>query len=99
MCRMRVRTPVALLRSLSGKIPLGKVLSIKVPIRKKSRNLSYAPRIYLPTPLHEKDVAQGQYFNWSIAVTCQSFPSLRLVAMPKLKSHICPSFYPLLEGE
>ena len=44
------------------------VLSIKVPIRKKSGNLFNDPHIFTyPTPTHKQDAPEGQFFK-------QSFP-------------------------
>ena len=43
-----------------------------------------------PTPPHEQDATQGQYFEWSSA----GFISLTPVEIPRLKSPVCPIIYP-----
>ena len=45
-------------------------------------------------PLHHKqETAQGQYLSGVQLVLIQSFPSLRLVAKPRLKNPTCPTIY------
>ena len=72
------------------------VCTIKVSIRKKSGNLSYAPCI--STPLDEQEVIQGQVLKWCFTGFRHSVFIL-LVAIPRLSSQVCPSIYSQLERE
>ena len=60
-----------------------------------NKKLGYS---YLPTPLLVQDMTQGQFLSGVSQVWIQSFPSPGLVASPRLKT-VCPTIYPLLEGE
>ena len=51
--------------------------------------------MYLPERLHYKQyVTRGQFFLKVNLVSIQSFPSLRLVASPKVKNLIGPTIFP-----
>ena len=52
-----------------------------------------------PTPPLGKDMTQGQFLSGVSQVWIQSFPSLRLVASPRMKNLVCPTIYPELDGE
>ena len=52
-----------------------------------------------PTPPLKQDMTQGQFLSGDQQVWIQSFPSPRLVALPRLKNSVYPTIYPLLEGE
>ena len=48
-----------------------------------------------PTPPLGQDMTQGQFFKRSLrGFWIQSFPSPRLVALPRLKNLVCPTIYP-----
>ena len=49
-------------------------------------------------PSHEYDATQGQFLSGVEHVLIPSFPSLRLVAIWRLKNPVC-SIYPKLNGE
>ena len=85
------------------------VLSIKVPIRRKSGNLFNDPRnlrevfnadngramyTFNQSLFHRQDVTKGQFLSRVQLVGIQSFPSLSLVVKP-----VCPTTYPSLVGE
>ena len=55
--------------------------------------------IYIkPTLLYKQDVTQGQILSGVYQVWLQSFPSPRLVAIPRLKSPIRPTTLSIAEG-
>ena len=54
-------------------------------------------RMHLPNPTHDQDVTQGQILNGVLQVWILSFPSPRLVAIPKLKSPVYLTILPLAE--
>ena len=54
----------------------------------------FAYRYYLPTPPLGQDMTQGQFLSRVQQVWIQSFPSPRLVALPRLKNLLCPAIYP-----
>ena len=45
-----------------------------------------------PPPHHEQDVTQGQFLSWVQLIRIQSFPSPRLVGIPRFKSSVCILF-------
>ena len=50
--------------------------------------------IYLSTPWYKQDMTQSQLFLSRVQQVCiQSFPSPRLVAIPRLKSPVFPTIY------
>ena len=60
-----------------------------------SKNLVLESRLpYLPTPPLEQDMTQGQFLSGVQQVWIQSFPSTRLVTLPRLKNQVCPIIYP-----
>ena len=52
--------------------------------------------MYLPTPLDKQDVTN--LLSGVLQVWIQSFPSPRLVAIPRLKSPVCPTIYYIAGG-
>ena len=51
------------------------------------------------TPPIGQDMTQAQFLSGVQKAWIQSFPSPWLVASPRLKNLVCPTIYPLLEGE
>ena len=53
--------------------------------------------IYLAAS-HEQDTTQGQFSCKFKQIWMSSFPFPKLVAIPRLKSSVCPTIYPLVGG-
>ena len=64
-----------------------------MPVQKKSGNLLYAP-----TVSHEQDVTHDQFFmGSSTGLNCS--PSLKPMAILRLKKSVCPTIYLKLKRE
>ena len=66
---------------------------------KKSNDHIFLEWSYLPAPPLGQDMTQGHFLSGVLQLWIKSFPSLRLVASQRLKNLVCPTIYPLLEGE
>ena len=55
--------------------------------------------LFIQPLCYKENVTQGQFLSDVQMVWIQYFPSPRLVTIPNLKRLVCPTIYPLMEGE